>query len=299
MNDTQTISFDMDDTLNWMSQQLAIAAGTDIPKFDDIKAGNAAPEFYQARNRLFADPEFWASQPKSKHANDMIAMAHADGFKPIICTKTPTSIPGMNLVAAAKVKWQQDMFPGVDMLIATGTKHADSTALVDDGFNNCVAFNQYSEWYRPVLVWDNSRPDLDALQAMLNMSRHHDIAHKYEADPRHASCVVVKAKDTGRIAVAIRDNEVGLPAGVLGEFESSIQAGVRGLYDETGISVPTGLTKTFVFKQLENVIHCYYVEVETELDYEHPHWMSKSEFLATNTHYYRDMNAVLLYNLGL
>lgn len=298
---TQTISFDMDDTLNWMSKELASEAGlTSIPKFDDIKKGNAPATFYDARDRLFPDPEFWANQPKTLLADVMIDIAIEFGFKPIICTKTPTSVKGMNLVAAAKVKWQQDHFPDVDMLIATGQKHANSNGLVDDSLKNCQVFNMHSDWYRPVLVWDNSRPNLDALSCFLHLADSFDIKHKYSLDPEHQGLTVIKAKDTGRIAIANRDTyDLGLPCGLVEEGELPVVSAVRGLYNETGISIPSGLEHVLTLKLLDIVVHCHYAEVESEFDQDSADWMFPQQFVACTSGEYRNFNTVLLYNLGL
>lgn len=305
-----TISFDLDDTLNWMSKQLAFAAGmTHIPRFDDIKAGNAPASFYESRARLFPDPTFWANQPKCKHADEMIAMTRDAGLKPIICTKTPMK-EGMNPIASAKIVWQQENFPDVDMLIATGQKHADSNGLVDDSYKNCMTFNRYSEWYRPCLVWNNAKPDLDALESFLRLARNHDIAHKYKTDTVHAALTVVKALDTGRIAVISRfdNDETGLPCGMIEANETPVVAASRELFEETGLAVVEGLTESFILKDLDTVVHCFYgeVESETELGPEagfedecYAEWEYPVDFIAGSTDRYYDFNNVLLYNLNL
>lgn len=296
-----TISFDLDDTLNWMSKELASIAGLDyIPTYDDAKAGNVPDAYNEARDRWFNVPDFWAKSPKSEYADLMIAMTRACGYKPIICTKIPRSIKGFSIPAGGKVQWQQENFPDVDMLMVAGQKHSDSRALVDDSMKNCRLFNQEQQWYRPALKWDNSRPNLRALTSLMRMAR--DFTQMLVSDP--AALVVVKAKDTGEIIVLDRnDGDTGLPCGTIDKDETPLAAALRELKEETGIE-QTDATFVMTLVHRSTAVHCFYLEVDTVVPLQGsnegiPHWQDAERFLSTGTAEYDDMNRVLLYNLGL
>lgn len=296
-----TISFDLDDTLNWMSKELAREAGLDyIPNYDDAKAGRVPAEYNEARDRCFMDPDFWAKSPKTENANLMIAMTKACGFKPIICTKIPRSLKGFSIPAGGKVQWQQENFPDIDMLMAAGQKHSDSRALVDDSMKNCRLFNQEQQWYRPALKWDNSRPSLIALLSLLKMSR--DYTQTLVNDPK--SLVVLKTKDTGEIITIIcSDGEDTFPSGILGANETPKEGALRTLKEESGIVIDDAeFIMTLVNRSTP--IHCFYAEIETICSVvssrnSTPVWQEAEDWIHIQSPEYKDFNTVLLYNLGL
>lgn len=296
-----TISFDLDDTLNWMSKELAKEAGLDyIPNYDDAKAGIIPESYIEARKRCFPIADFWAKSPKTENADHMINMTKAMGFKPIICTKIPRSEKGFNIPAGAKVQWQQENFPDIDMLMVAGQKHSDSRALIDDSMKNCRLFNQEQKWYRPALKWDNARPSLPALLSVLRMAR--DYAVPLVKTP--AALIVVRAKDTGDILAFERsDGHLGLPCGSMEANETPLVTAIRELQEETGVEVDDA---TFIMTLVNNErpVHCFFTEIDTVVPVIGssegiPQWQDPTVFIKNNKFKYIDFNRVLLYNLGL
>lgn len=304
----KTLSFDIDDTLNWMTRDIVEHAGLDyIPKFDDIKAGNVPPSYEDARAELFPDYNFWKNQAKTDLADWMIQEASEANFKPILCTKTPM-IRGQNLIVAAKVEWAQENYPELDMLIATGQKHSDSVGLVDDSFNNCMKFNAHENLFRPVLVWDNSRPHKDVFKSYLRLCQAHTISHLYN-DSLVAALVVVKERETGRVLAFNRsDGQLGLPCGAVDDNEIQVDAAVRELREETGLVLEASDLKFTGFMKAGNcVVSTYYAEIEQaepvvpEVEFQcegEPEWVQPSAIRMIDS-VYTDFNRVLFYNLGL
>ena len=173
------IAIDKDDTLNWLTHAIMVRSGVTNPdpntkpEFADIKeaaelakqgkvSDKVSPEFLEARQQCFADPDFFASAPYGL-AKDLVSLASEFGFEPTICTKTVTTHPKYAEITSAKMRFWAEHFPDTDMMIATGKKSIDAIALVDDLAKNGLAFNDSR--YRPFLVWDHKIGTIEVIKS--------------------------------------------------------------------------------------------------------------------------------------
>ena len=162
------IAIDQDDTLNWLTLEIAKQAGIvdfkDIPNLDQIKSKNVSSSFLSARDECFKNPDFFL-QPPYGLANDLVNLAKENGFKPTICTKTASMHPLAPEITANKIRFWQKYYPDINMMIVTGEKEIDSLALIDDSLNNCIKFSQKNNAYKPFLVWDHKTGTIDLINA--------------------------------------------------------------------------------------------------------------------------------------
>lgn len=203
---TNVIAIDKDDTLNWLTFEIAKKAGitnvSDIPHLDQIKSKNVSDEFLKARTECFNDPDFFLSPPYG-HANDLISLAKEYGFKPTICTKTMSKHKFAPEITANKIRFWQQYYPDVNMMIVTGEKEIDAFALIDDSLQNCLTFSQKYGQTKPFLVWDHKTGSIDLINAFYRYCHRLQTLPFFETDDKLSYKLTIRKNEKGLIDVSV------------------------------------------------------------------------------------------------
>lgn len=230
------IAIDKDDTLNWLTYSIMQASGVEnpspesIPEFSDIKkaAGLAkvgipskkvSKDFLKAREKCFADPNFFASPPYGL-AKTLVSMASEYGFEPTICTKTMTNHPKFAEITAAKMRFWQEHFPDTDMMIATGKKSIDAIALIDDLMKNGLDFNTSN--YRPFLVWNHKTGTVDTIRNFYSYCQFYNSFLNEKPTQLTTKSLVLSEKD-GQLMALYVENEDAQSYDSVGNFVSGFE----------------------------------------------------------------------------
>lgn len=240
MKNKLRIAIDKDDTLNWLTHEIALRSGKkdlqpeDIPSFKEIKAAatviqtamknkvtlsddllvdfpNVDLAFLEMRQKCFADPMFFAAKPYGL-AHTIVDMAKTSGFEPVICTKTLSQHEKFAEVTAAKMVFWKEHFSDIDMMIATGEKCIDAIALIDDLAKNGLSFNASN--HRPFLVWNHITGNERLLEDFYSYC--HTYATYLESDIELTSfknVLVKKSGDTVELSVISDQETSGLVSG--------------------------------------------------------------------------------------